>query len=460
MHMTRHHFRSILLAALLGAQFSLVQAAPAAAIDGVADRDYAIFGTLLKAVPAGTEREMGQGEYERARDEISLRIYAAAQAFYSEHPHDARRWEVVMAVAQHPPFFLKKTGTGAMAPDKAAWAAWNQQIHEWRDALIVSVDAPVWLREKFVWNKFRVDFWEGLARQRKGEPVDWTPFRSRFDAHVAAFAGEPAIVIGRAENYLSLLEEAMPGSSAAELQRFIHGSNTALRTYAAYRLSNPVPLNLKSLTGPDSPLRPTDRIVFLGDSITRNGADPGGFTTLIEQELAADSGHKATIINAGVGGDKVTDLGERLQRDVLVQHPTMVFVYIGINDVWHWKLSNNGTTKERFRAGLVDIIRRIQTAGANVVLATPSLIGEMPDEANEQDAMLDEYADISRAVARESGVTLCDLRQGFREFVQAHNNFGAEYGLLTEDGVHLTEDGNRLVANLAAKAITRALKDR
>ena len=41
------------------------------------------------------------------------------------------------------------------------------------------------------------------------------------------------------------------------------------------------------------------------------------------------------MINAGISGHKVPDLQGRLDRDVLSKEPTVVFIYIGINDVWH-----------------------------------------------------------------------------------------------------------------------------
>jgi len=41
------------------------------------------------------------------------------------------------------------------------------------------------------------------------------------------------------------------------------------------------------------------------------------------------------VIGAGISGNKVPDLQRRLERDVLKKKPTVVFIYIGINDVWH-----------------------------------------------------------------------------------------------------------------------------
>jgi lysophospholipase L1-like esterase len=85
-----------------------------------------------------------------------------------------------------------------------------------------------------------------------------------------------------------------------------------------------------------APLKKGDRIVFLGDSITAGGAGKQGYITLIKnrvKEKNADLGIE--IFGAGVSGNKVPDLQKRLEKDVLAKKPTIVFIYIGINDVWH-----------------------------------------------------------------------------------------------------------------------------
>ena len=55
-------------------------------------------------------------------------------------------------------------------------------------------------------------------------------------------------------------------------------------------------------------------------------------------------------------------------------------------------------------------------------------------------------AEISRAVANTSGAHLCDLRAAFEQHLQTHNPDKAYEGILTSDGVHLNEAGNRFVA--------------
>lgn len=214
-----------------------------------------------------------------------------------------------------------------------------------------------------------------------------------------------------------------------------------------------------------TPLKQGDRIVFFGDSITAGAVKPGGFITLIRGSIDAthpDLGIET--IGAGVSGNKVPNLQARLEKDVISKKPTIVFIYIGINDVWHWKKNkegvlSGGTTKEAFESGLKDIIAKINKADARVILCTASVIGEKHDGSNERDAMLDEYCDISRKVAKETKSQMVDLRKAFMDHLRANNPDNLPKGILTGDSVHLNAAGNKLVAEEMCRALGINLVD-
>jgi lysophospholipase L1-like esterase len=194
-------------------------------------------------------------------------------------------------------------------------------------------------------------------------------------------------------------------------------------------------------------LRSTDRIVFFGDSITQLGDKPNGYVSIIRDSLTKRE-PGIDVLGAGISGNKVTDLQARLDRDVLSKHPTIVVIYIGINDVWHFVLNGNGTPKDVFESGLRDIITKIQGAGARVILCTPSVVGEKHHGENSLDSQLDEYSRVSRHVAESLGVKLCDLRKGFIDYLQTNNAENKDRGVLTTDSVHLNDGGNRFVASM------------
>lgn len=200
-------------------------------------------------------------------------------------------------------------------------------------------------------------------------------------------------------------------------------------------------------------LKSGERIVFLGDSITQAGAGPGGYVTLVQESLAKSHPDlKIEVLGAGISGNRVPDLEKRLERDVLAKKPTLVVIYIGINDVWH-SLQGRGTPKPEFEAGLKRIIGQIRDAGARVVLCTASVIGEKRDGSNDLDAMLDEYCQVSRQVAEETKSQLLDLRKEFLAYLKQHNSDNATQNVLTTDGVHLNEAGNRFVADRVLEAL-------
>ena len=202
-------------------------------------------------------------------------------------------------------------------------------------------------------------------------------------------------------------------------------------------------------------LKAGDRIVFLGDSITQGGTGPNGYVTMIRQAL--DKQHadlKIEVIGAGISGNKVPDLQRRVDKDVIAKKPTIVFIYIGINDVWHGQADpTRGTMPDAFESGLKEVIGKCRDAGATVVLCTPTVIGEKNDGANALDAKLDQYADISRKIAKELKLPLCDLRAAFVEHLKAHNKDNAEKGVLTSDRVHLNQAGNEFVAKTMLKVL-------
>ncbi len=191
-----------------------------------------------------------------------------------------------------------------------------------------------------------------------------------------------------------------------------------------------------------TPVKKGDRVVFLGDSITAQGARPGGYVDIVKKAVA-DKG--VEVIGAGIGGHKVPDLEKRLDRDVISKKPSVVVIYIGINDVWH-STRNAGTSKDKFESGLHSLIKRCNDAGARVILCTASVIGEKTDGSNDLDKMLDEYCDISRKVAKESRTQMIDLRAGFLAELKRINKKNEAKGHLTTDTVHLNAAGNQFVA--------------
>jgi isoamyl acetate esterase len=191
------------------------------------------------------------------------------------------------------------------------------------------------------------------------------------------------------------------------------------------------------------------RIVFFGDSITEAGIIPGGYIAQIRDTLLLRGKTKQyDLIGAGIGGNKIYDLYLRLEDDVLSRKPDVVVMYVGVNDVWHKQTFGTGTDPEKFQKFYLALIEKFQKKGIRVIACTPACIGEHIAGQNRMDGDLDRFSEIIRTVTREKNIPLCDLRSAFVNFIAKNNPDNLESGILTTDGVHLNENGNKLVAEL------------
>ena len=207
------------------------------------------------------------------------------------------------------------------------------------------------------------------------------------------------------------------------------------------------------------------KVVFLGDSITQNAVINSdkfkGFISLLGENV----GQNTELIGKGIGGDKVSDLLTRYRDDVIKLNPDMVFIYIGINDVWHKYDYGTGTDIDLYENGLRQIITDLKENGVEIILCTPTVIGEnkgeftLVNQFKDIETMeimnndLDDYSDIIRKLSREFDTKLLDLRKIFMQYISENNPENKSKGVLTTDGVHLNNLGSKLIANEMIKFI-------
>ena len=213
------------------------------------------------------------------------------------------------------------------------------------------------------------------------------------------------------------------------------------------------------------------KIVFLGDSITEAGVydkDVGienngeliypkytGFITFLAPSISENT----KLVGKGISGDKVSDLLTRYKKDVIDLDPDIVFIYIGINDVWHKYDYGTGTDIDLYENGLRQIITDLKENGVEVILCTPTVIGEnkgeftLVNQFKDIETMeimnndLDDYSDVIRKLSKEFDTKLLDLRKIFMQFISENNPENKSKGVLTTDGVHLNNLGSKLIAD-------------
>jgi lysophospholipase L1-like esterase len=199
--------------------------------------------------------------------------------------------------------------------------------------------------------------------------------------------------------------------------------------------------------------RKKTKVLFFGDSITNQGMRRNGYITLlsrlIKQEVEEE---KFDLIGAGVDGNKVGDLLQRVEADVLSRGPDIVVVFIGVNDVWH-KQTGIGTEIDTFETSYERLIEKLKVGRSKIILCTLAVIGEKVDESNKFDEDLMSYNEVIKNIAYSNDFPLIDLRQAFINYNLANNLENKEAGILTTDGVHLNDEGNELVAREMWKVI-------
>jgi lysophospholipase L1-like esterase len=232
---------------------------------------------------------------------------------------------------------------------------------------------------------------------------------------------------------------------------------------------------LAEFSGKSSPLKDGATIDFFGDSITWLN----GFISRIHEAIAKGEGTRGKrikLVNHGINGGGVLQVrdgakeagfpGNSAQAPfaklIAADKAGLAVVFIGINDVW-WRK----TAPDVFEKAMRDLLASAQANHTRLVLATLSVHGELPDGKNGDDPKIEQYAEITRKVARDTGTTLVDLRSAYIAYLRNHNAqlrvdgtlYSTPTGVLTYDGVHPSSAGVELLANLISDGIVRALAD-
>ncbi|RLQ96310.1 SGNH/GDSL hydrolase family protein [Falsibacillus albus] len=195
--------------------------------------------------------------------------------------------------------------------------------------------------------------------------------------------------------------------------------------------------------------KPNDRLLFIGDSITESGRFQdgdgigNGYVRMIRNYLIAEYGVlELEVLNKGVSANRVTDLAERWKEDVIAMKPDWVSISIGINDVWRQLDSPyiDQVSVEKFEAIYRGLLRETQEKTcAGLILMEPTVI--MENIHSPGNKMLKGYTSSIHKLANEYNAILIPTHQKFLKRISKNEELQ-----LTTDGVHMTKDGNRLMA--------------
>jgi len=197
----------------------------------------------------------------------------------------------------------------------------------------------------------------------------------------------------------------------------------------------------------DPLIKSGEKVAFLGDSITAQGAgSPGGYVQLVISGLKANNINVAAI-PAGIGGHKSNDMLQRIDKDVIEKKPDWMTLSCGVNDVWH---GARGVPFDAYKANITEIVNRAEAAGIKVMILTSTMIQEDPSQA--PNVTLEGYNDFLRSLAVERKIPLADLASEMRTAIAAKEFPQPDGNYLTVDGVHMNPLGNEMMAFGVLKA--------
>lgn len=192
---------------------------------------------------------------------------------------------------------------------------------------------------------------------------------------------------------------------------------------------------------------------MIGDSITDAGrlASPDGlgqgWVRLVAESLR-EHGDDREVVNRGIGGNRLVDLAARWEVDALGLAPSVLTVYIGINDTWRRYDGDDPTDEKAFEDGYRALLRAAADAGVpEIVLVEPYLVPVTDDQLAWFDDLDPKRAAVAR-LAIEFDAAFVPLHRILGEAAEAQ---GA--AAIAGDGVHPTPLGSRLIADawLAAR---------
>lgn len=200
-------------------------------------------------------------------------------------------------------------------------------------------------------------------------------------------------------------------------------------------------------------------LLFQGDSITdcyRMDAEipdeslGKGYPAMIAEMLKKKYAElNVTVYNRGISGNRTKDLINRWDKDCIDLKPDYISLLIGINDTWRAFDINDPTSAEQYEENMRVLLNRIKNeTEAEILILNPFLLDSMPDKPRMRPDLVEKQAVVAKLV-KEFGTDFIDLQKVYDEMVAS----GTDMVKLSEDGVHPTEYGHSVIADVWMKHI-------
>ena len=218
-----------------------------------------------------------------------------------------------------------------------------------------------------------------------------------------------------------------------------------------------------NLPAPAIRLASGDKILFQGDSITDAGRDKkkdgfnnpailgGGYAFLAAAEmLHAHADKNLQIYNKGISGNKVYQLADRWDTDTLAIKPDVLSILIGVNDYAHMHNGRYDGTVETYKRDYMALVERTkkQLPEVRLIICEPFAVNGVKNVDDTWFPGFDGFRQAAREVADAYQAVFVPFQ---KVFDQAEKTAPGSYW--TNDGVHATLAGAKLMANAWLKAV-------
>lgn len=195
------------------------------------------------------------------------------------------------------------------------------------------------------------------------------------------------------------------------------------------------------------------KYIFLGDSITDAHHNLGvdekglgdGYVSIIDRYLHKEQSEKSDsikVINRGHDGFTLQGVLHFLDRDCLLQNPDIVTVLVGCNDVGILMNTGKGLEERNFAEDYDRLLCEIAEDTSAKIICMAPFIFPHPQEYENWVPHIQKVEEIEREVAKKNRVGFVSLHDRLKKEADV---FG--YEAITTDGIHLTEQGAKVVAD-------------
>jgi len=186
-------------------------------------------------------------------------------------------------------------------------------------------------------------------------------------------------------------------------------------------------------------------ILFFGDSVTDTGRERNNLDSLGHGYVhhVSQAFTNVRIINKGISGNRSYDLLDRLDEDVIGLSPDILFVMIGINDVWHKHQWNVPSSTDEYEKNMDTLVRRVKNAlsGVTIVFLSPFLLptGVHTDPIRRD---LDTEIAILDSLSKTHDIPFIPVDGILNNLLET-----MPVEDIAADGVHPTDKGHQMIAN-------------